>query len=523
MSTVSAQSSQERAELESILQSGIFARAPNLASFLKYVCERYFEGEAENVKEYCIAVEALNRQSDFDPKQDSIVRVEAHRLRKRLAEYYEGVGAANPIHIEIPNGQYSPRFFRRAEIAERPPATSILFPPAVVPPAVMVTVDPPRHYVPEVPQPITAARQRRWRVAYPLLMLGVAFVLVFALAEMRSHHTAASGALEVWRGSYLDPVPGEFRFLAGYHGAPYTDRQGRIWQPDAYFDGGVSVPVADDRPIQGLPDPKFAKSRREGTFRYAIPARQGSYEVHLHFIVTPPGDPTDPASLGAFRVSVNNQAVLESFDPISDAGGFDRLHSRVIRDVSPAKDGKIHLTFEQGSTKAFVNAVEVLSSEPGRVRPVRIVAAKSSVVDSDGSVWVADEHAVGGVLVERHDSIQDARLKMLFAGEHYGNFSYRIPVPPGRYRVKLYFAETFFGSKLPYADGPAGARLFNVFANGIALLRNFDVAKDAGGPNRATVKMFENVEPNAQGNIVLEFVPLRNYAEVNAIEVAQMN
>jgi hypothetical protein len=36
------------------------------------------------------------------------------------------------------------------------------------------------------------------------------------------------------------------------------------------------------------------------------------------------------------------------------------------------------------------------------------------------------------------------------------------------------------------------------------------------------VKTFENVEPNAQGNIVLEFVPLRNYAEVNAIEVAQM-
>jgi hypothetical protein len=112
---------------------------------------------------------------------------------------------------------------------------------------------------------------------------------------------------------------------------------------------------------------------------------------------------------------------------------------------------------------------------------------------------------------------------MLFAGEHYGNFSYRIPVPPGQYRAKLYFAETFFGSKLPYAAGAEGARLFNVFANGVALLRSFDVAKDAGGPNRATVKVFENLEPNAQGNIVLDFVPLRNYAEVNAIEVAQMN
>jgi hypothetical protein len=112
---------------------------------------------------------------------------------------------------------------------------------------------------------------------------------------------------------------------------------------------------------------------------------------------------------------------------------------------------------------------------------------------------------------------------MLFNGEHYGNFSYHIPMPPGRYRVKLYFAETFFGSKLPNAVSPVGARLFNVFGNGVALLRDFDVARDAGGPNRAIVKVFENMEPNAQGNIVLDFVPLRNYAEVNAIEVSQMN
>jgi len=485
-----------------------------LASFLKYICERYFEGEVENVKEYCIAVEALNRQADFDPKQDSIVRVEAHRLRKRLAEYYGGVGATHAIHIEIPNGQYSPRFRQKAEQAAKP-----------APAPLAVFIEPSEQAIEVVATDVILQPGRRRRGAYAFwATCGVLALVVLVAVEMRWHRTAAAAAaVETWKGSYVDPVPGEFRFLAGYHGLPYTDRQGRIWQPDTYFDGGVSVAIPEEEQVYGLPDPKFAKSRREGTFRYAIPARQGAYEVHLHFIGTSHGDPSDPASLASFRVSVNNHAVLDEFDPISEAGGCDRLHSRVIRDVSPAKDGKIHLAFEQISTKAFVNAVEVLSSEPGRVRPVRIVAAKSSVVDPDGSVWEADEHAVGGVLVQRNDSIQDARLKMLFAGEHYGNFSYHIPVPPGRYRVRLYFAETFFGSKLPYAAGAAGARLFNVFGNGVALLRDFDVAKDAGGPNRATVKTFENIEPNAQGNIVLEFVPLRNYAEVNAIEVAQMN
>ncbi len=107
----------------------------------------------------------------------------------------------------------------------------------------------------------------------------------FAIAGR--HHTAASSAaIETWRGSVNEPIPSEFRFLAGYHGAPFTDRQGRIWQSDRYFDGGLSVPLPDDAGIAGLPDPKFAKSRREGTFRYAIPARQGTYEVHLHFIAS---------------------------------------------------------------------------------------------------------------------------------------------------------------------------------------------------------------------------------------------
>jgi hypothetical protein len=110
MMQVSDRAQLERAELEAVLRSGILNRAPNLASFLRYVCDRYFEGQADQIKEYCIAVEALGRGADFDQKKDSIVRVEAHRLRRRLAEYYRGPGASHPVHIVIPNGQYAPQF-----------------------------------------------------------------------------------------------------------------------------------------------------------------------------------------------------------------------------------------------------------------------------------------------------------------------------------------------------------------------------------------------------------------------------
>jgi hypothetical protein len=106
---------QEKAELDSVLSSGILERAPNLAHLLAYVCSKYFDGAGEQVKEYNIAVEALGRPPDFDQKKDSIVRVEAHKLRKRLREYYQTEGADHPIRIEIPPGQYAPKFiFRHA-------------------------------------------------------------------------------------------------------------------------------------------------------------------------------------------------------------------------------------------------------------------------------------------------------------------------------------------------------------------------------------------------------------------------
>jgi hypothetical protein len=108
MSTIAAL--QEKSELDAVLTSGILDRAPTLAQFLTYICSKYFEGATEQIKEYNIAVQALGRPPDFDQKKDSIVRVEAHKLRRRLHEYYEAEGADHEIRIEIPSGQYAPRF-----------------------------------------------------------------------------------------------------------------------------------------------------------------------------------------------------------------------------------------------------------------------------------------------------------------------------------------------------------------------------------------------------------------------------
>src|SRR5262245_21687951 len=100
----------EKDELRAILSSRYFFRSPSLAQFLSYICERYFQGESDQIKEYSIAVDAFGRSPDFHPKEDPIVRVEASRLRKRLKEYYSDEGSDHPVQLTLPPGQYVPVF-----------------------------------------------------------------------------------------------------------------------------------------------------------------------------------------------------------------------------------------------------------------------------------------------------------------------------------------------------------------------------------------------------------------------------
>ena len=75
------------------------------------------------MKEYTLGVDVFDRGSDFDPRTDTIVRVQARRLRARLAEYYAGPGAADPVVIGLPKGSYAVSF-----TAALPPAAAVLDP-----------------------------------------------------------------------------------------------------------------------------------------------------------------------------------------------------------------------------------------------------------------------------------------------------------------------------------------------------------------------------------------------------------
>jgi len=103
------------AQLDRILASKGFANAGRLSRLLRYVVERTLAGEADQLKEYAVGVEVFDRDDKYDPRVDSIVRVEAGRLRSRLDEYYNGDGTADEVRIVLPRGGYSAQFERRSE------------------------------------------------------------------------------------------------------------------------------------------------------------------------------------------------------------------------------------------------------------------------------------------------------------------------------------------------------------------------------------------------------------------------
>ncbi len=97
-------------QLERVLQSRTLQNSENLKAFLRFVVEKTVADEDVQLKEYTIATEVFGRRSDYDPRIDSVVRVQAGRLRTKLQEYYTAEGKNDQIVIDLPKGHYHPVF-----------------------------------------------------------------------------------------------------------------------------------------------------------------------------------------------------------------------------------------------------------------------------------------------------------------------------------------------------------------------------------------------------------------------------
>src|SRR5262249_31956574 len=100
---------QKLAQLDRILSSQVFQGAEILKSFLRFVVGKSLEGLDSEIKEYTLATEVFGR-GDYDPRVDSLVRVQAARLRSKLEEYYASEGRNDAVYLHLPKGHYVPEF-----------------------------------------------------------------------------------------------------------------------------------------------------------------------------------------------------------------------------------------------------------------------------------------------------------------------------------------------------------------------------------------------------------------------------
>ena len=503
-----------------VASSSTFGKSPRLRSFFLYVCQCALDGQPEAATEQQIGIHVFGRPAGYNPNDDNIVRSQARLLRLKLEHHFANEGQNEAIIVTIPKGRYLPAFEKRFE-----------------PVGVVAAL------APVLPEPGGRPRARLAILVALALLCGIGLGLLGATLR-RSLKTFPSLAGQSQpkgdspaRITQLAPAlrPPEVRIATG-NSAPYTDVWGRRWESDRYYEGGVSntgpqelfPPVADAglfKTVREAPSADSGAPQSQREFWYRIPVRPGVYELRLYFADpvrhTQTGRVEDGQNQRHFQVSANGRPLLVGFDPTADSG-FAPVDVRVFRDIAPAQDGLVHLEFVPGPERPFVNAIELTPGTPGKLKPIRISAQRQGFVDSDGIQWGPDNYFIHGrTTTYLNPETGPFRVPPLYAAERFGNFSYAIPVPPGSYTVKLHFAETFFGPSIA-ATGLCqglGCRVFDVTCNGVELLRDFDIVQAAGGAFRPVVRTFQGLRPNAQGKLLLSFLPKVNYAAIRAIEV----
>ena len=106
-------------QVKRITDSAEFKNSPRLKDFLNYVVEEALAGRSDRIKGLTIAQDVFSKGKEFDPENNSIVRVEAGRLRRRLEQYYSTTGKLDPLIVSIPKGHYAPAFSNNPKLHSR--------------------------------------------------------------------------------------------------------------------------------------------------------------------------------------------------------------------------------------------------------------------------------------------------------------------------------------------------------------------------------------------------------------------
>jgi hypothetical protein len=115
-----AEREQYLGQIDRLANSHSLHGSESLCKLLRYLAKHALDHPGLPIKEYQIATEVFGRSDDFDPQVDSMVRVQAGRLRQKLTEYYNSDGAEDAVVVDLPKGTYVLSFHHKAPTAARP-------------------------------------------------------------------------------------------------------------------------------------------------------------------------------------------------------------------------------------------------------------------------------------------------------------------------------------------------------------------------------------------------------------------
>jgi hypothetical protein len=359
-------------ELQRVLQSKTFSESETLRQILKFIVERSVAERADEIKEYTIATEVLGRSSDFSSKADNIVRVQAARLRKKLAEYYNGEGAEDPLHIFVARGHYYPEY---------------LAPQLTVQPPINSSAQEAEQSVTPDPGPAKLSAALNWRtLAFGLLILNQAFLTYmlwpFRLsADSPKSPPLAKALALLWQpfvsssqppmivysnALFLMSEPGDlYRYytdtshslamgaqvpsLAGLERrGPIPNHLGPLYYFDSYTGVGEVVATGRITQLLALRGQDFSVKR----------SRIASYEDVRNRNVIFLGASLENAILG--KLPVESDLVFE------DPAGNEFVGKLLIRDRRPEANQPLTYEFQRdGRTKALQCEYALISLLPG--------------------------------------------------------------------------------------------------------------------------------------------------------------
>jgi hypothetical protein len=312
-----------REQVERILAGDTFRTTEVLRRLLRFLAEKTFSGEADNLKEYSVGLDALGKPATYDPRKDAGVRLQASRLRQKLDEYYRSEGSGDALVIELPKGRF--KIAWRARDAEPIPAAAPLAPA-----------------VRDLPSPVESPDLKTWR----RLALGLAAVS-FILA-----------AVAVWSLSQTPPKP---ESPAKTESTPDLDA---LWSP--LISSAHHLIIAFANPLyvrfqrSGAPDIVYHKI---GNNSWSEALLSPEFTALSHSLGNPPAAPS-------FNM-VERSQLVSAFE-------LSRFLARRRDDISLARSGE--LSWQQLADNDVIQFAPLTIDEGQSALPVR----PALIVDKDG-------------------------------------------------------------------------------------------------------------------------------------------